>query len=128
MSVIVSVCWPHLGSVMDSAYELVMDTAYDLVLATACRRVVVCACELSTCVHNPHSRKACWLAPTCSDSCCLTALLDLARYRYVLWPMYWWWQGAVLTGLWVIAHECGECIRARMRTVHRIALPQSSAI
>ena len=22
--------------------------------------------------------------------------------------MYWWWQGAVLTGLWVIAHECGE--------------------
>jgi omega-6 fatty acid desaturase (delta-12 desaturase) len=27
---------------------------------------------------------------------------------YVLWPMYWWWQGAVLTGIWVIAHECGH--------------------
>lgn len=27
---------------------------------------------------------------------------------FVLWPMYWWWQGAVMTGLWVIAHECGH--------------------
>lgn len=26
----------------------------------------------------------------------------------VLWPLYWWVQGAVCTGLWVIAHECGH--------------------
>ena len=26
----------------------------------------------------------------------------------VLWPMYWFWQGAVCTGIWVIAHECGH--------------------
>jgi omega-6 fatty acid desaturase (delta-12 desaturase) len=28
--------------------------------------------------------------------------------KLVLWPMYWWCQGAVCTGLWVIAHECGH--------------------
>ncbi|EGD76808.1 delta-12 fatty acid desaturase [Salpingoeca rosetta] len=28
--------------------------------------------------------------------------------RFVLWPLYWWCQGVVLTGLWVIAHECGH--------------------
>lgn len=27
---------------------------------------------------------------------------------YLLWPVYWYAQGAVLTGLWVIAHECGH--------------------
>ncbi|KAF5831839.1 fatty acid desaturase, delta-12 [Dunaliella salina] len=26
----------------------------------------------------------------------------------VLWPLYWFWQGAVATGVWVIAHECGH--------------------
>lgn len=26
----------------------------------------------------------------------------------VLWPMYWFWQGAVCTGIWVISHECGH--------------------
>ncbi|KAI8471658.1 MAG: fatty acid desaturase-domain-containing protein [Monoraphidium minutum] len=26
----------------------------------------------------------------------------------LLWPLYWFWQGAVCTGLWVIAHECGH--------------------
>jgi len=25
-----------------------------------------------------------------------------------LWPMYWFAQGAVMTGIWVIAHECGH--------------------
>ena len=27
---------------------------------------------------------------------------------YLLWPMYWYAQGAVLTGVWVLAHECGH--------------------
>lgn len=26
----------------------------------------------------------------------------------VLWPMYWFWQGVVCTGIWVISHECGH--------------------
>ena len=26
----------------------------------------------------------------------------------LLWPLYWFFQGAVATGVWVIAHECGE--------------------
>jgi len=26
----------------------------------------------------------------------------------ILWPVYWVLQGGVLTGLWVIAHECGH--------------------
>lgn len=28
--------------------------------------------------------------------------------RYILWPLYWYAQGSVLTGVWVIAHECGH--------------------
>ncbi|KAJ4868647.1 hypothetical protein Rs2_49807 [Raphanus sativus] len=27
---------------------------------------------------------------------------------YLAWPLYWICQGCVLTGLWVIAHECGH--------------------
>jgi len=27
---------------------------------------------------------------------------------YVLWPVMWWMLGVVLTGLWVLAHECGH--------------------
>jgi len=27
---------------------------------------------------------------------------------YVLWPIYWYAQGSVLTGVWVLAHECGH--------------------
>jgi len=26
----------------------------------------------------------------------------------IVWPVFWFAQGAVLTGLWVIAHECGH--------------------
>jgi omega-6 fatty acid desaturase (delta-12 desaturase) len=29
----------------------------------------------------------------------------------LLWPAYWILQGAVCTGLWVIAHECGHQVR-----------------
>jgi omega-6 fatty acid desaturase (delta-12 desaturase) len=28
--------------------------------------------------------------------------------RYILWPMYWYAQGSVMTGVWVLAHECGH--------------------
>ena len=27
---------------------------------------------------------------------------------YVLWPIYWVIQGTVMTGVWVLAHECGH--------------------
>eukprot|EP01038_Epipyxis_sp_PR26KG_P006817 gene6817-9333_t len=27
---------------------------------------------------------------------------------FVLWPLYWFAQGAVMTGVWVLAHECGH--------------------
>lgn len=29
-------------------------------------------------------------------------------FRHVLWSMYWIAQGCVMTGLWVIGHECGH--------------------
>ncbi|PKI54184.1 hypothetical protein CRG98_025417 [Punica granatum] len=29
-------------------------------------------------------------------------------YSYLAWPLYWAVQGSVLTGVWVIAHECGH--------------------
>ncbi|KAK9079060.1 hypothetical protein SSX86_000730 [Deinandra increscens subsp. villosa] len=28
--------------------------------------------------------------------------------KYLAWPVYWTVQGCVLTGVWVIAHECGH--------------------
>mmetsp|Transcript_30703 Transcript_30703/g.42035 ORF Transcript_30703/g.42035 Transcript_30703/m.42035 type:complete len:459 (+) Transcript_30703:107-1483(+) len=27
---------------------------------------------------------------------------------YALWPIYWFSQGSVMTGVWVLAHECGH--------------------
>lgn len=27
---------------------------------------------------------------------------------YVLWPLYWYAQGSVSTGVWVLSHECGH--------------------
>ncbi|KAJ3696597.1 hypothetical protein LUZ61_000302 [Rhynchospora tenuis] len=29
-------------------------------------------------------------------------------FHYAAWPLYWVAQGCVLTGVWVIAHECGH--------------------
>ncbi|GLT96180.1 hypothetical protein SLE2022_138230 [Rubroshorea leprosula] len=29
-------------------------------------------------------------------------------FSYVAWPVYWAFQGCILTGVWVIAHECGH--------------------
>jgi len=31
-----------------------------------------------------------------------------ALVQVALWPMYWFVQGAFMTGVWVIAHECGH--------------------
>ncbi|KAJ6945100.1 hypothetical protein NC651_000206 [Populus alba x Populus x berolinensis] len=31
-----------------------------------------------------------------------------SHLAYVAWPIYWILQGCILTGLWVIAHECGH--------------------
>ncbi|KAF8581811.1 hypothetical protein K439DRAFT_1413973 [Ramaria rubella] len=28
--------------------------------------------------------------------------------RWVVWGVYWWFQGLTFTGLWVIGHECGH--------------------
>ncbi|KDN50697.1 hypothetical protein RSAG8_01195, partial [Rhizoctonia solani AG-8 WAC10335] len=29
-------------------------------------------------------------------------------FRWTAWMAYWWFQGLVFTGLWVIGHECGH--------------------
>lgn len=38
------------------------------------------------------------------------ASMGLPRWwiTWIVFPTYWWWQGAVMTGVWVIAHECGH--------------------
>lgn len=36
----------------------------------------------------------------------------------LLWPAYWILQGAVCTGLWVIAHECGHQAFSKYQTVN----------
>jgi hypothetical protein len=50
------------------------------------------------------------------DAVAITALgLCASRIRYAapaaqwaLWPLYWWAQGTIMTGVWVLAHECGH--------------------
>eukprot|EP00040_Diaphanoeca_grandis_P027473 m.156501 g.156501 ORF g.156501 m.156501 type:complete len:397 (-) comp30998_c0_seq1:333-1523(-) len=48
----------------------------------------------------------------CSFLAYLATFIDTdavpSSLRFILWPTYWWWQGAFFTGLWVIAHECGH--------------------
>ncbi|OAD73329.1 hypothetical protein PHYBLDRAFT_155437 [Phycomyces blakesleeanus NRRL 1555(-)] len=34
--------------------------------------------------------------------------ISFAPLRLVLWPVYWFLQSAVCTGLWMICHECGH--------------------
>ena len=34
-----------------------------------------------------------------------------AAVRWALWAVYWYFQGAVATGVWVIGHECGHQVR-----------------
>ncbi|KAJ1307325.1 hypothetical protein OPQ81_001431 [Rhizoctonia solani] len=29
-------------------------------------------------------------------------------FRWIAWMAYWWFQGLVFTGIWVIGHECGH--------------------
>ncbi|KAJ0560346.1 Delta(12) fatty acid desaturase DES8.11 [Helianthus annuus] len=31
-----------------------------------------------------------------------------APFAYLAWPVYWFCQASILTGLWVIGHECGH--------------------
>lgn len=37
---------------------------------------------------------------------------------FVAWPLYWWWQGAVMTGVWVLAHECGHQSFSKWKAVN----------
>lgn len=36
----------------------------------------------------------------------------------LLWPTYWFFQGAVCTGIWVIAHECGHQAFSKWQVVN----------
>ncbi|KAJ8327545.1 hypothetical protein O5D80_003902 [Batrachochytrium dendrobatidis] len=41
-------------------------------------------------------------------------------YQLAAWPAYWWCQGIVCTGLWVIAHECGHGAFSPSTTINNI--------
>ena len=34
--------------------------------------------------------------------------IPLLTVRWLAWCVYWYFQGAFMTGVWVIAHECGH--------------------
>ncbi|THH00510.1 hypothetical protein EW026_g2028 [Hermanssonia centrifuga] len=53
-----------------------------------------------------------WKAGTCIDPLCQRAELQVAItglgaevVRWIAWSTYWWFQGLVFTGIWVIGHE-----------------------
>lgn len=61
------------------------------------------------------ARAACCPSPCPRASCAAGNPLPRAHPRapycrapYVLWPIMWWLLGVVLTGWWVLAHECGH--------------------
>ncbi|TFY51855.1 hypothetical protein EVG20_g10808, partial [Dentipellis fragilis] len=37
--------------------------------------------------------------------------------RTTIWCLYWWYQGLILTGIWVIGHECGHGAFSSSRTL-----------
>ncbi|CAG8485483.1 16518_t:CDS:1 [Acaulospora colombiana] len=39
-------------------------------------------------------------------------------WRYVTWPLYWFFCGAFATGIWVLAHECGHQAFSRSTTLN----------
>ncbi|KAK7689099.1 hypothetical protein QCA50_007790 [Cerrena zonata] len=40
--------------------------------------------------------------------------------RWLSWSVYWWFQGLIFTGIWVIGHECGHGAFSPSRTVCEI--------
>eukprot|EP00162_Nutomonas_longa_P004254 comp15016_c0_seq1/m.22283 comp15016_c0_seq1/g.22283 ORF comp15016_c0_seq1/g.22283 comp15016_c0_seq1/m.22283 type:complete len:375 (-) comp15016_c0_seq1:72-1196(-) len=56
------------------------------------------------------------LAYLAADLAIISVLFQIAVWisslpsavAFVLWPLYWVAQGCVMTGLWVLAHECGH--------------------
>lgn len=40
--------------------------------------------------------------------------------EYLLWPVYWFIQGTQMTGVWVIAHECGHQAFSESETINNI--------
>lgn len=50
-----------------------------------------------------------WMATHISSLPTLFPTMPLPQWVvYVAWPIYWYAQGCVMTGLWVLAHECGH--------------------
>lgn len=39
---------------------------------------------------------------------------------YLLWPVYWFLQGTQLTGVWVLAHECGHQAFSESKTINNL--------
>ncbi|CAM9148732.1 unnamed protein product [Chrysoparadoxa australica] len=39
---------------------------------------------------------------------------------FLLWPLYWFAQGTVMTGVWVLAHECGHQAFSNSETANNI--------
>jgi len=40
--------------------------------------------------------------------------------RWAAWSLYWWFQGLVFTGIWVIGHECGHAAFSAHKIVNDI--------
>lgn len=61
------------------------------------------------CFERSLARSSLYLARdvfVCAGLWYLSSYIDSlpVAWRYVLWPLYWFFQGAFATGIWVIAH------------------------
>jgi len=53
---------------------------------------------------------ATWIDPYFKASTTKTLLTPVGAQigRWFAWAVYWWFQGLIFTGIWVIGHECGH--------------------
>ncbi|TFK71170.1 delta 12 fatty acid epoxygenase [Pluteus cervinus] len=40
--------------------------------------------------------------------------------KWALWGLYWWFQGLIFTGIWVIGHECGHSAFSDHKMVNNV--------
>jgi len=80
---------PTLKEIKDAVPSHCFEHSYSMAMYELCRDLTVVATFLAVAL-------------------CTLRTSDLRAVDYFGWAMYAYWQGSAITGLWVLAHECGH--------------------
>ncbi|KAI0346215.1 hypothetical protein BDW22DRAFT_1342467 [Trametopsis cervina] len=61
---------------------------------------------MATCLGVAASHIDPWFRAQASSSASAMVFLQVAKWA--TWAAYWWFQGLVFTGMWIVGHECGH--------------------